>query len=268
LKNNCDAAVTGRPLFSIFNFQFSISLIMNITPVDLLFISAHPDDTELGCGGTVAKSVKAGLRVGLVDLTRGEMGTRGTPQTRKREAQSSARILGASFRESLDFQDGGLKTGREQELELVDVIRRAKPRLVFTAWPDDRHPDHARAGALVASASFYAGLKSLKTELPAHRPQTVIYYVQNYMIPPSFVVDVSAAWKTKMRAIAAFKSQFHDPRSEEPQTFISRPEFLDLIEARGVHFGALIGARHGEAFVTKQPPRVNDLIAAYGGREV
>jgi bacillithiol biosynthesis deacetylase BshB1 len=241
---------------------------MSIEPVDLLFVSAHPDDTELACGGTIVKSVKDGFRVGMIDLTRGEMGTRGTPATRKREAMSSARILGATFREQLDFQDGGLKTGREQELELVDVIRSAKPRLVFTAWPDDRHPDHARAGAIVTSASFYAGLKSLKSGHAAHRPQAVVYYVQNYMIPPSFVVDVSKHWKQKMRSIGAFKSQFHDPSSKEPMTFIARPEFLDLIEARGVHFGALIGAKYGEAFVTKQPPKVDDVIAAYRGREV
>src|SRR5947209_19170036 len=204
----------------------------------------------------------------MLDLTRGEMGTRGTPATRKREAMSSARILGAAFREQLDFHDGGLETGREQELELVDVIRRAKPKLVFTAWPDDRHPDHARAGALVTSAAFYAGLKSLKSDSAAHRPQAVLYYIQNYMVPPSFVVDVTKQWKQKMRAIAAFKSQFHDPNSKEPMTFIARPEFLDLIGARGVHFGALIGARYGEAFITKQPPRVDDVIGAYRGREV
>jgi len=241
---------------------------MSFEPVDLLFISAHPDDTELACGGTIIKSVKEGLRVGMIDLTHGEMGTRGTPATRKREAMASARILGVTFRRQLDFQDGGLKSGREQELELVDVIRHAKPKLVFTAWPDDRHPDHARAGALVTSASFYAGLKALQTDSPAHRPQAVLYYVQNYMIPPSFVVDVTKQWKQKMRSIGAFKSQFHDPNSNEPMTFIARPEFLDLIEARGVHFGALIGAKYGEAFVTKQPPRVDDVIGAYRGREV
>jgi bacillithiol biosynthesis deacetylase BshB1 len=236
--------------------------------VDLLFISAHPDDTELSCGGTIVKAVKDGLRVGLVDLTRGEMGTRGTPAIRKREAQASARILGASFREQLDFRDGGLLTGREQELELIDLIRLTKPKLVFTPYPDDRHPDHTRAGRLVTEASFYAGLKSLKTKYPAHRPQTAIYYVQNYQRPVSFVIDVSAAWKTKMRAIAAFKSQFHNPNSKEPQTFIARPEFIEMIEARGRHFGEFIGAKYGEAFVTKQPPRVDDVIAAYRGREV
>jgi len=126
---------------------------MSIEPVDILVISAHPDDTELCCGGTVAKSTKQGLRVGLIDLTRGEMGTRGTPAVRKREAMASARILGATFREQLDFRDGGLLTGREQELELIDVIRRAKPRLIITS-PEDRHPDHTRAGQVVTSAWF------------------------------------------------------------------------------------------------------------------
>src|SRR5688500_13074360 len=236
--------------------------------VDLLFVAAHPDDVELGCGGTVAQSVADGLRVGIVDLTRGEMGTRGTPQTRKREAQAAARILGASFREQLDFGDGSLRTGREEELELIDVIRTTKPRFVIAPYPDDRHPDHTRTGRIVTEASFYAGLKSLETANAAYRPQTVAYYLQNYMFTPSFVVDVTKSWKTKMKAVAAYKSQFFDPNSKEPNTFISDPKFLEMIEARGKHFGALIGAQYGEAFVTKQPPRLDDVIAAYSGREV
>jgi N-acetylglucosamine malate deacetylase 1 len=240
---------------------------MNET-VDLIFFGAHPDDVELSAGGTVAKSVKDGLRVGIVDLTRGEMGTRGTPQTRKREAANAAKALGATFRLQLDFQDGNLQTGREQELELIDLLRRRRPRLVVAPWPDDRHPDHTRTGRIVTDASFYAGLKSLETGVPAHRPQTVLYYLQNYMVTPSVVVDVTRTWKTKMKAVAAFKSQFHDPASKEPATFISDPKFLGMIEARGRHFGALIGTEYGEAFVTKQPPRVDDLIAAYSGREV
>jgi len=236
--------------------------------VDLLFISAHPDDTELSCGGTIVNAVKRGLRCGILDLTRGEMGTRGTPQIRKREAQNAARILGASFRDQLDFQDGNLLTGRDQELELIEIIRTTKPQVIFTSFPDDRHPDHTRAGKLVTESAFYAGLKSLTTKHGAHRPQAVIYYLQNYQRSLSFVIDVSDSWKTKMRAIAAFKSQFHDPKSKEPKTFIARPEFIELIEARGRHFGELIGAKYGEAFVTKQPPRVDDVIAAYRGREV
>jgi bacillithiol biosynthesis deacetylase BshB1 len=236
--------------------------------VDLLFFGAHPDDVELSAGGMIVDAVKRGLRVGMIDLTRGEMGTRGTPQTRKREAQKSAKILGASFREQLDFGDGNLRTGRDEELQIIEIVRRTRPSLVFAPYPDDRHPDHTRTGKLVTEAAFYAGLKSLETGLPAHRPQTTIYFLQNYLQPPSFIVDVSAAWKTKMRAVAAFQSQFFDPKSKEPQTFISDPKFLAMIDARGRHFGALIGAAFGEAFVSKQPPRVPDVIAAYGGREI
>lgn len=235
--------------------------------VDLIFFGAHPDDVELSAGGTVAKCVKDGLRVGIVDLTRGEMGTRGTPQVRKREAQNAAKALGATFRQQLDFQDGNLQTGREQELEIIALLRAYRPKLVIAPWPDDRHPDHTRTGRIVTEASFYAGLRALETGLEAHRPQTVLYYMQNYMVPPSFVVDVTHTWKTKMKAVAAFKSQFHDPKSKEPGTFISDPKFLAMIDARGRHFGALIGVAYGEAFVTKQPPRVDDLIAAYSGRE-
>jgi bacillithiol biosynthesis deacetylase BshB1 len=235
--------------------------------VDILFFGAHPDDVELACGGLAAKSVKEGRPVGIIDLTRGELGTRGTPQTRKREAANAARALGASFREQLDFGDGELRTGREQELQVIDRIRRHRPAVVVVSYPDERHPDHVRTGQIVTDASFYAGLKSLRTEHPAHRPQAVIYYLQNYMLEPSFIVDVSAHWKAKMRAVAAFKSQFYDPKSNEPNTILSSPEFLDVIEARGRHFGAMIGARYGEPFVTKQPPRVDDVIAAYRNRE-
>jgi bacillithiol biosynthesis deacetylase BshB1 len=234
---------------------------------DVLFISAHADDTELSCGGTIVKMVRGGLRVGLVELTRGEMGTRGTPQQRAREAQAAARILGAAFRQHLDFGDGGLRHTRDEELQVIDLLRRHRPKIVFSPYPDERHPDHARAGRLITDAAFYAGLRALESELPPHRPQAVVYYLQNYMLPPSFVVDVSAAWKTKMRAVAAYKSQFHNPSSKEPATYISSKNFLDMIEARGKHFGALIGADYGEAFVTKQPPKVDDVIAAYAGRE-
>ncbi|HEX7151145.1 MAG TPA: bacillithiol biosynthesis deacetylase BshB1 [Thermoanaerobaculia bacterium] len=236
--------------------------------VDIIFFGAHPDDVELSCGGTVAKFVKDGVRVGMVDLTRGEMGTRGTPQTRKREAAASAKILGAAFREQLDFGDGDLRTGREEQLQVIDVIRRYRPKVIFTAWPDERHPDHERGGRLVTEASFYAGLKALETKYPVHRPQTVVYYLQNYVLAPTFVVDVTSAWKTKMRSVAAFKSQFYDPNSKEPKTVLSDPRFLEMIDARGRHFGALIGVKYGEAFLTKQPPRIDDVVAAYSGREV
>ena len=236
--------------------------------VDILFFGAHADDVELSAGATVSKYAKSGRKVGMIDLTRGEMGTRGTPQIRKREAAASARILGARFRTQLDFGDGALRTGRDEELQIIEVIRRHRPTLVFAPFPDDRHPDHSRTGRIVTEASFYAGLKSLKTDLPAHRPQVVIYFLQNYLQTPSFIVDTTDQWKTKMKAVAAFKSQFFDAKSKEPQTFISSPTFLEMIDARGRHWGALIGTRFGEAFVTKQPPRIDDPLTAYRGREV
>jgi len=235
--------------------------------VDVIFFAAHPDDIELSCGGTIARLVQSGRKIGIVDLTRGEMGTRGTPATRKREARAAARILGASFREQFDFGDGALRTGRGEEMQIIEAVRRHRPRIVFAPWPDERHPDHARTGRLVTDASFYAGLRALETGLAAHRPQATVYYLQNYMIPPSFVVDVTAVWKLKMRAVNAFKSQFHNAKSKEPHTFISSKQFIDMIEARGRHFGALIGAEYGEAFVTKQPPKIDDVIEAYEGRE-
>ena len=236
--------------------------------MDALFFAAHPDDLELSCGGTIVRMAREQRRVGIVDLTHGEMGTRGTPQIRAREATRASQILGAAFREELDFGDGQLRTGREEELQIIEVIRQWRPAVVFAPWPDERHPDHARTGRLVTDAWFYAGLRKLETNFPAHRPQAVIYYLQNYMVTPSFVVDVSKTWKTKVRAMAAFKSQFFDPKSKAPRTFISEQTFVEMIEARGRHFGALIGAHYGEAYVTKQPPRVDDVVAAYAGREV
>ena len=242
-------------------------MIAELEPVDLIFFGAHPDDIELSCGGTIVKAVKDGLRVGIIELTRGELGTRGTPKVRRREALKASGILGARFREQLDFGDGNMRTGREEELQIIEIVRRCRPHLVFSMWPDDRHPDHTRTGKLVAEASFYSGLRALETGLPAHRPQATVYYPQNYLVTPSFVVDVTKTWKTKMRAISAFKSQFYDPKSQEPPTFIADKKFLEMIEARGRHFGALIGVDYGEAFMTKQPPKVDDVIAAYSGRE-
>lgn len=236
--------------------------------VDVLFVGAHADDLELSCGATIARFVQRGESVGMVELTKGEMGTRGTPQIRKHEADAACRILGAAFREQLDLGDGGLRTGRDEELQVIEVLRRHTPSMIFAPWPDERHPDHARAGRLITDAWFYAGLRRLKSKRPAHRPQAVAYYLQNYLVPPSFVVDVTDTWAAKMKAIREFKSQFFNATSNEPETFISRRGFLEMIEARGRHFGALIGAAYGEAYVTKQPPKIDDVIEAYGGREV
>jgi bacillithiol biosynthesis deacetylase BshB1 len=236
-------------------------------PVDVLAISAHPDDVEMTCGGTLILLKARGKRFGIVDLTQGEMGTRGTRETRRREAELAAEILGADFRETLDFGDGGLAQTRQNELLLIDVIRREKPRLVLTPYPEDRHPDHARAGRLVTDAGFYAGLRKIETAHPAHRPQQTIYFPTGQSHEPDFVVDITPVMETRRAAIRAFASQFHVEGSPEPETMLSQKIFLDAIEARARHFGFLVGAAFGEGFLAQRPPRIDDLIAAFEGRE-
>jgi len=236
-------------------------------PVDVLAIAAHSDDVELSCAGTLVKLKSSGRRFGIVDLTRGEMATRGTAATREVEARRAAEILGAEFRETLDLGDGGLDTGRESELLLIDLIRREKPRLVLTSYPEDRHPDHRRAGELVAEAAFYAGLRKIETSHPAHRPQQTIYFSAATLHAPAFVVDVTTAMEKRRAAIRAFSSQFHDPGSREPQTLLSQETFLEMVEGRARHFGFLIGVEFGEGFVSKRPPRIDDPVAAFEGFE-
>jgi len=235
--------------------------------VDILAVSAHPDDIEMTCGGTLAKLVRAGRSFGIVDLTAGEMGTRGTPEIRRREAETAGEILGADFRETLDFGDGGLRTGRAEELALIDVIRRHRPRIVLAPFPEDRHPDHARAGRLVTDASFYAGLRKLDSSAPAYRPQQVVYFSTMYEHPPTFVVDVTATHAVKMEAVRAFVSQFHNPESSEPDTVLSSQSFLAAIEARGRSCGLMIGTEFGEGFMSRRPPRIEDPVAVFEGFE-
>lgn len=235
--------------------------------VDVLAIGAHPDDIELTCGGTLVCWKARGGTFGIVDLTRGEMGTRGDAETRERESHRAAEILGAAFRETLDFGDGGLALSRENELALIDVIRREKPRIVLTSFPGDRHPDHRRAGELVRDASFYAGLRKIETKHPAHRPQQTIYFSTAYVHEPTFVVDVTSAMETRRAAIRAFSSQFHDPTSAEPQTTLSQQGFLETIDARARYFGFMIGVDFGEGFVSMRPPRIDDPVAAFEGFE-
>jgi bacillithiol biosynthesis deacetylase BshB1 len=235
--------------------------------IDVLAVGAHPDDVELACAGTLVMLKARGHRFGIVDLTRGEMGTRGTSVLREQEARRSAEILGADFRETLDFGDGGLSGTRENELALIDLIRRVKPRLLLTSYPEDRHPDHRRAGELVTDAAFYAGLAKLSTRHAAHRPQQTVYYSAAYLHTPSFVVDVTPAMEKRRAAIRAYASQFHDPQSEEPQTLLSQKTFLAMVEGRARHFGFLIGVEFGEGFVSKRPPRIDDPLTAFEGFE-
>ncbi|MEO8432807.1 MAG: bacillithiol biosynthesis deacetylase BshB1 [Acidobacteriota bacterium] len=235
--------------------------------VELLAIAAHADDIELGCAGTLAMWKRRGGRFGVVDLTHGEMGTRGDPDTRKREAAHAAEILGAEFRQHLDFGDGGLRVDRESELALIDLIRREKPRLILTSYPEDRHPDHRRAGRLVTDAAFYAGLRKIETAHPAHRPQQTVYFSLAYVHPPSFIVDITPAIETRRAAIRAFASQFHDPTSTAPETILTQSSFLEMIDARARYYGFMAGVEFGEGFVSFRPPRLENPVEAFEGSE-
>ena len=240
---------------------------MNVEPVDILAFSPHPDDVDLGCGGTLAALARRGRSFGIVDLTRGEMGTRGTPEIRESEAREAARILGARFRETLDLGDGELRTDRAAELRVVEAVRRARPRLVLAPLVLDRHPDHVRASHLVADASWYAGLSKLETGLPPHRPDQVIFYAAYVFAPPTFLVDVSASFATKIAALRAYRSQFFDENSSEPETYVSSKGFFDGIEARLRALGRIANVEYAEGFVSNVPPTLADPVAAFLGYE-
>lgn len=241
-----------------------------MAPVDVLAIGAHPDDVELGCGATLAKLAAVGRRVGILHLTRGEAGTRGTPETRRREAERAAEILGAAELSILDCGDGALRTGPAEEDALIAEIRRLRPELVFAPTPADRHPDHGRSHRLTIDCCFYAGLARRGAGTP-HRPGAIFTYMQHDLFEPLFVVDVTATWATKMAALDAYDSQIHktpapgspahpplESGSNQPLTKVASREFRLAVEGRARHFGLLIGAELGEAFGSPRPLAVPD----------
>jgi bacillithiol biosynthesis deacetylase BshB1 len=234
--------------------------------LDILVLAAHPDDAELGAGGTIAKHVASGYKVGIVDFTRGELGTRGTVQTRDIEAAESARILGLSVRENLNFRDGFFQNDEAHQLEVARVIRKYRPEIVLANAIFDRHPDHGKGSDLSFIACFTAGLIKVKTfddagnEQAAWRPKALYHYIQSQLIEPDFVVDVSEFWEQKMKSVRAFKTQFYDPSSSEPETFISNPGFMKLLESRAQEFGYAIGAKYGEGFTARRLIGINNLF--------
>ena len=234
--------------------------------LDILVLAAHPDDAELGCGGTIAKQVSLGHKVGVIDFTRGELGTRGTVMTRDQEAQDSARILGLSLRENLNFRDGFFQNDETHQREVIRIIRKYQPEIVIANAIYDRHPDHGKGSSLSFESCFYAGLAKIETKdngvnQSAWRPKHLYHFIQSQLLPPDFVVDVSDFWDTKMKSVRAFKTQFHDPTSNEPETFISSPAFIKLLEARGHEFGHSIGAKYGEGFTVRRVIGVNDIFS-------
>ncbi len=240
----------------------------NNNKLDILVIAVHPDDAELGCGGTILKHVSMGRRVGIVDLTRGELGTRGTPEKRCAEARDAAKILGLSIRENLGFRDGFFYNDENHQLRVVQSIRKYQPEIVISNALYDRHPDHGRAGDLINDAAFLAGLRKIETfddgesQIP-HRPRMILQLIQDYYIKPDIVVDVSDHWEDKIKAIKAFQSQFHNERyaANEPETYISRPDFLEYIEGRAREYGKYIGVKHAEGFTCRRLLGVDDLFA-------
>ena len=234
--------------------------------LDILAIGSHPDDVELGCGGTVALLAERGLKVGIVHLTRGEAGTRGPGEERRAEAEAAAALLGAAELELLDCGDGALRTGPEEEDALIAVLRRYRPDLILGPSPSDRHPDHGRAHRLVAAASYYAGLAGRGKSEP-HRPAAVFSYMQHDPFEPSFIVDVSSTWQRKLEALAAYTSQLHQPGGcrDEPLTKVASPEFRAAVVGRAQHFGLVVGAAYGEPFWSRLPLAVADPWALLPG---
>jgi bacillithiol biosynthesis deacetylase BshB1 len=235
--------------------------------VDILAIGVHPDDVELACSGTILKAVRDDKTVAILDLTRGEMGTRGTPDLRRDEALNSAKILGVSERIGLDMGDGLFEHNNANMLEIVKYIRHFQPTIVLANAMQDRHPDHGRAGKLISEACFYAGLVKIETSLngevqKAHRPKIVYHYIQDYYSKPDIVIDVTQVWEEKIESILAFSSQFFNPNSKEPETPISSKAFMDFIEGRGTQFGRLINVKYGEGFTMARPAGVDQILDA------
>jgi len=233
--------------------------------VDILAIVAHPDDVELSFGGTLLVHKKKGYKTGVIDLTKGELGTRGTPEVRAQEAEDAAKILGLTARENLGLPDGFFENTKENQLRVVEAIRKYQPEIVITNAVYDRHPDHPRASALVETACFLAGLTEVKTNIDnvnqeAHRPGKLYFSIQSISAEPDLLVDVSEVAVEKLEAIKAFRSQFFDPKSKEPETYISSSGFMEMIESRSRELGHRIGVSHAEGFNVKHFIGVKDLF--------
>ena len=236
-----------------------------IQKLDILAFGAHPDDIELSCAGTLMAAIAQGKKVGVVDLTKGELGTRGTPELRLEEATKAAAIIGLNIRINLGFADGFFAHDATHQLGIIQVIRAYQPDIVLANAIDDRHPDHARSAELTRHACFLSGLSKIETKLngkgqAAFRPKAVYHYIQALHVDPNFVVDISAHFEKKLEAIRAFKSQFYNPKSNEPDTFISSPQFIEFVKARAIHFGVPAGVQYAEGFTVNKTLGIQDIV--------
>lgn len=222
---------------------------------DILAFGAHPDDVELGCGGTLSKLISEGKKIAIVDLTQGELGTRGTSETRKQEAAHASKILGITLRENLGMKDGFLQNSEELQMQVIKMIRKYRPEIVLANAEDDRHPDHAKAAKLVSDSCFLAGLPKIETEENGElqnswRPKHIFHYIQWKNSKPNFVVDISEFMEQKIEACLAYKTQFYDPTSTEPMTPIATKDFLESLTYRAQDLGRLSGVDYAEGFTT------------------
>lgn len=237
--------------------------------VDILAIGVHPDDVELGCSGTLINEVKNGKKVAILDLTQGELGTRGTTDTRYAEATNAAMIMGVHARENLKMRDGFFRNDETHQLQLIRAIRKYQPAVVIGNILRDRHPDHGRAGSLISDSCFLAGLAKIETadenglSQQRWRPSYVLQYMQDWYHEPDFLVDISDVFEQRMQAILAYTTQFHNPNGENegPQTYISKPGFMDAVIARARMFGKRIGVQYAEGFLTEKKIGIRNLDA-------
>jgi len=237
--------------------------------LDVLAIGAHPDDVELSCGGTIIKLAKQGRQVGVLDLTDGELGTRGTREIRAREAAQASRAMGIEVRESLGLPDGSIEVNMVNRLKLIQLIRKYQPEvLLFPHW-HERHPDHEKAHSLCREAWFYAGLSKIETKqdgVSQHpfRPRKYYHYMQTYEFVPSFIVDITEVYDLRVEAVRAFKSQFFSAEESEPETFLSSPEFLEMLRTRFEYYGNRIGTKYGEPFYSVNMVGIADIFSLTG----
>jgi bacillithiol biosynthesis deacetylase BshB1 len=236
--------------------------------LDILAFASHPDDAELGCAGTLLIEKLNGKKTGVIDLTRGELGTRGSAETRKKEAAEASKLLQLDARENLGMADAFFKNDEEHQRKVIAAIRKYQPEIILCNAPEDRHPDHGRGARLVEDAAFLSGLRKIETTdngiaQEIWRPQHIFNYIQDKYLTPSFVVDITAVIEQKIDAIKAFSTQFHNPNLDEPQTYISSPDFLDSILYRAKMFGKMIGVPFAEGFISKKMigfPNFNTFI--------
>lgn len=233
--------------------------------LDILAIGAHPDDVELGCSGTVAKEVDSGKKVGILDLTRGELGTRGTAETRDQEAKDAAAVLGVSVRENLGFRDGFFKNDEAHQLAIIEILRKYRPEVVLCNAIKDRHIDHGKGSQLVSDACFLSGLLKIETSIDgnkqeAWRPKKVYHYIQWEILEPDFVVDISGYMDKKMESVLAYKTQFYDATSDAPSTPISSKNFKESVRYRAADLGRIIGVQYAEGYTVERYPAVNSIF--------